>query len=193
MDKKIATLEKIKQKANNCCACELGKTKTNLVFSDGSADAKIFLIGEAPGADEDISGIPFVGRAGKLLNKFLEDVGINRETDIYIANILKCRPPQNRTPLPCEKNACFDFLKQQIDIVQPKVIILCGSCAMSMFLPQKSPISKVRGQWFDYKDKIKMMPIFHPSYLLRNHSTEIGKPRNLTLTDLQKIKEYISN
>ena len=188
MKEKLKLLEKIKNEANNCLACELGKTKTNLVFSDGSCNAKIFLIGEAPGANEDVSGMPFVGRAGKLLNQFLEQAGIDRKTDLYIANILKCRPPQNRTPIPCEKNACFHFLKQQIEIVNPKVIILCGSCAMSMFLKDKLPISKVRGQWFDYDNGIKMMPIFHPSYLLRNHSTEIGKPRNLTLNDLIEIK-----
>lgn len=189
MSEKLIALEKIKKQAQNCSACELGKTKTNLVFSDGSLNAKIFLIGEAPGADEDMSGVPFVGRAGKLLNQFLEQAGIDRQKDLYIANILKCRPPQNRTPLPCEKNACFDFLKQQIEIVNPKIIILCGSCAMSMFLPQKQPISKVRGQWFDYQNGIKMIPIFHPSYLLRNHSIESGKPRALTLSDLIKIKE----
>ena len=191
LNEKIKKLEELKQKAAKCLSCPLGKTRTNLVFSDGSENAKIMLIGEAPGADEDASGIPFVGRAGKLLNQFLEQAGIDRKNDIYIANILKCRPPQNRTPIPSEKEACFSFLKAQIDIVKPKVIILCGSCAMSMFLPDKTPISKIRGQWFNYNSTTVMMPIFHPSYLLRNHSLEEGKPRQLTLSDLKKICEYI--
>lgn len=191
MNVKTEKLEKIKDEALKCCACPLHKTRTNLVFSDGSPDAKILLIGEAPGADEDATGTPFVGRAGKLLNQFLSQAGIDRTKDIYIANILKCRPPQNRTPIPSEKEACFDFLKAQIDIINPKVIILCGSCAMSMFLPQKTPISKVRGQWFDYNETTKMVPIFHPSYLLRNHSLEEGKPRMLTLHDLENIKKVV--
>ncbi len=190
LSEKLNKLNEIKQEAMNCFACPLGKTRTNLVFSDGCENAKILLIGEAPGADEDASGVPFVGRAGKLLNQFLAQAGIDRSKDIYIANILKCRPPQNRTPVPAEKEACFHFLKAQIDIIKPKVIILCGSCAMSMFLPQKAPISKVRGQWFDYDGKTKMMPIFHPSYLLRNHSLEEGKPRMLTLHDLESIYSF---
>ena len=192
LSEKLNKLNDIKKEAMKCCSCPLGKTRTNLVFSDGNVDAKILLIGEAPGADEDASGIPFVGRAGKLLNQFLNQAGIDRDKDIYIANILKCRPPQNRTPVPSEKDACFHFLKAQIDVVQPKVIILCGSCAMSMFLPQKLPISKVRGQWFDYNENIKMMPIFHPSYLLRNHSLDEGKPRMLTLHDLESIYTFAS-
>ena len=190
---KVIKLENIKKEALKCKKCPLFETRTNLVFSDGNSEAKIMLIGEAPGADEDATGTPFVGRAGKLLNQFLEKAGINRPEEIYIANILKCRPPQNRTPIPSEKNACFDFLKAQIDIIQPKVIILCGSCAVSMFIEKPLPISKIRGQWFDYTETIKMMPIFHPSYLLRNHSTEDGKPRALTLGDLKTIKEFCGN
>ena len=190
LENKASTLDEVRQKALKCNKCPLYLTRTNLVFSDGFPGAKIMLIGEAPGADEDASGIPFVGRAGKLLNQFLEQAGINRKNDIYIANILKCRPPQNRTPIPSEKEACFEFLKAQIDIIQPKVIILCGSCAMSMFMDKTQPISKVRGQWFNYNEKTKMIPIFHPSYLLRNHSTEEGKPRALTLNDLKNIKSF---
>ncbi len=183
-------LQKLKESLNNCTNCSLYKERNNVVFSDGSENAKIMLIGEAPGADEDKSGIPFVGRAGKLLNEFLEKAGIERKKDIYIANTVKCRPPKNRKPLPCEKIACEGNLQKQIDIVKPKVIILCGSCAMESFIKDKKiTITKARGQVFEYKDGIKLVPVFHPSYLLRKHSLEPNSPRDLTLKDLKMIKE----
>lgn len=183
-------LKTLKQEADSCRACSLCETRNNIVFSDGSESAKIMLIGEAPGADEDKLGKPFVGRAGKLLNRFLEKAGIVRERDLYIANTLKCRPPENRKPTKEEKKACQRFLDKQIEILNPSVIILCGATAMESFLDKNLKISKARGEVFE-KNGRKFVPIFHPSFLLRNHSTDEGSPRDLTLKDLIKIKGLI--
>ena len=189
----------IKEKAlielkNVCCqckACELAKTRTSVVFSGGSADAKIMLIGEAPGADEDASGTPFVGRAGQLLNKFLEEAGIDRKTQLYICNTIKCRPPQNRVPSKEEKLACQGYLMGQISIVKPKIILLCGATAVQSFVEQDFKISLIRGKWLNIFDDIEVMAIFHPSYLLRNHSTEQGSPRWLMKKDLENVKNKL--
>lgn len=151
------------------------------------------LIGEAPGADEDKTGIPFVGRAGKLLNEFLIKAGLDRKKDLYIANTVKCRPPENRKPTKEEKIACEDNLKKQIDMVKPKVIILCGATAMESFIKDKKlTISKARGQVFDLNG-IKLVPIFHPSYLLRQHSMQKGSPRDLMLEDLKMVKALVNS
>lgn len=185
-------LNELKLKCESCQACELGKTRTNIVFSDGNPDsAKYVLIGEAPGENEDLTGTPFVGRAGKLLNEFLKQADISRENDLYIINTVKCRPPKNRVPTDIEKSACRKFIETQISVIDPKVIILCGATALKSFYPVKTPISKIRGEWLeiDVKNKsYKAMAIFHPSYLLRNHSVEVGKPRWLMLQDLKNIK-----
>lgn len=183
-------LEKLKESLKTCTNCSLHQGRSNIVFSDGSENAKIMLIGEAPGADEDKTGTPFVGRAGKLLNEFLEKAGIDRKKDLYIANTVKCRPPENRKPLPAEKIACQGNLKAQIDVVKPKVIILCGATAMESFITEKKlTITKARGQIFEYENGIKLVPVFHPSYLLRQHSTEPNSPRDLALRDLKMVKE----
>ncbi len=183
-------LEKLKESLKDCTNCSLHSGRNNIVFSDGSEKAKIMLIGEAPGADEDKTGIPFVGRAGKLLNEFLEQAGIKREEDIYIANTVKCRPPENRKPALLEKIACEGNLKAQINAVKPKVIVLCGATAMESFIKDKKmTITKARGQVFDYENGIKLVPVFHPSYLLRQHSLEENSPRWLMLKDLKMIKE----
>lgn len=188
-------LDSLKIKCKNCASCELHKTRNNIVFADGNSEtAKIVLIGEAPGENEDLQGIPFVGRAGKLLNQFLENAGISREKDLYIINTVKCRPPKNRVPTNQEKEACRDILLSQIEIINPKIILLCGATALKSFLTTKTPISKLRGEIFEIEinGKIyKAMPIFHPSYLLRNHSIEPVSPRGLMLKDLKKAKELI--
>lgn len=187
-------LKELRESLNNCTGCSLHMGRNNIVFSDGSENAKIMLIGEAPGADEDKKGIPFVGRAGKLLNEFLEKAGIKRGEDIYIANTVKCRPPENRKPLPIEKTACEGNLKKQIDAVKPKVIVLCGATAMESFIKDKKlTITKARGQVFEYKNGIKLVPVFHPSYLLRQHSVEPNSPRDLMLKDLVMIKKMAEN
>ena len=189
-------LENLKQEALKCAACALCATRENIVFSDGSQNAKIMLIGEAPGADEDKQGKPFVGRAGKLLNEFLKLAGIDRQKDLYIANTLKCRPPNNRKPLPQEKKACERFLIEQIKCVKPKVIVLCGATSMESFLDKKLKITANRGKVFENVqgfEGIKFVPILHPSYLLRKHSMDEGSPRMLTLEDLKFIKKTALN
>lgn len=191
MSEKEIKLEELKEKCKNCHKCELGKTRNNIVFSDGNTDAKIMLIGEAPGADEDKTGIPFVGRAGKLLTKLIEESNLSREKDFYIANTVKCRPPENRIPKYEEKKECEKHLLEQIKIIQPKVIVLCGATSAKSFLGEKIKISQIRGQWFKILDNIDATVIFHPSFLLRNHSEEEGSPRWLTKNDLKKIKEFI--
>lgn len=185
-------LDKLKEECNNCKKCALGVTRNNIVFSDGSAEAKILLIGEAPGADEDATGTPFVGRAGKLLTKLIEDCGFSRKDDFYICNTVKCRPPENRVPTDEEKALCEKYLLEQIKIVNPKVIVLCGATSAKSFLGNKIKISQIRGQWYKLFNNIDATVIFHPSYLLRNHSELEGSPRWLTKQDLYKIKEMAS-
>lgn len=192
---KTTQLDKLKDKCLACCNCELGKTRTNIVFSDGSPDtAKAILIGEAPGENEDKTGIPFVGRAGKLLNEFLQKAGISRERDLYIINTVKCRPPQNRVPTDEEKKECEAFLLRQIEIINPQIIIFCGATALKSFVTKKIPISKIRGEILDIEigsQLRKCIPIFHPSYLLRYHSFEEGSPRDLMLKDLIKVHDLL--
>lgn len=184
----IEELEKIRQKCLKCDKCALGKTRTNIVFSGGTPNHKMVLVGEAPGYWEDQKGEPFVGKAGQLLDKIFECVGLSRKKDVYICNTLKCRPPENRDPLPDEKAACREYLDAQISILKPKIILICGRVALNTFLPDKGGITKVRGQWFDGPYGAKMMPIFHPSYLLRNDSREKGSPKWLMWQDIKEIK-----
>ena len=181
-------LEKIRQQCAVCQKCPLGATRTKSVFSAGVPNNKIVLIGEAPGFNEDQTGEPFVGRAGQLLDKILESVGFSRKENIYICNTLKCRPPNNRDPLPEEKAACREYLDKQLEILKPKIILLCGKVALTSFMETKEGITKLRGRWFDGPNGAKMMPIFHPSYLLRNQSHEKGSPKWLMWQDIQEIR-----
>ena len=184
-------LDKIKEKCLACQKCVLGKTRTNIVFSDGVPNKKLMLIGEAPGFYEDKQGKPFVGKAGQLLDKIFGSVGLSREKDVYICNTVKCRPPENRNPLPDEKEACWEYLKAQIDIINPQIILLCGNVAVQSILGNAGGITKIRGKWFSGGDIVhgaKLMPIFHPSYLLRNDSHEKGSPKWLMWQDIQEIK-----
>ncbi|MFI3301032.1 MAG: uracil-DNA glycosylase [Candidatus Gastranaerophilales bacterium] len=198
--KKTSMMEIVKTKCTKWAGGELGKTAKNIVFGDGNVEtAKIVLIGEAPGEMEDETGIPFVGRAGQLLNEFLIEAGISRECDLYIVNTVKCRPPENRVPTEAEIAENRLYLNAQIDIINPRAIVLCGATALKSFveLDKKQTISKVRGQWIninvDGKD-YNSMTIFHPSYLLRNHSMEDGSPRRLMQQDLAEIKNaYLSD
>ena len=164
---KAKKLDELKNKCLKCKKCELGETRNNIVFSDGNPKtARAILIGEAPGENEDKTGTPFVGRAGKLLNEFLEKAEISREKDLYIINTVKC----------------------------PKIMIFCGATALKSFYPQKTAISKIRGEVLELEiggKKRKCIPIFHPSYLLRYHSLEEGSPRDLMLKDLKKIQDLI--
>ena len=177
----------------NCKACKLSETRNNIVFFGGSENARIMLIGEAPGADEDMAGLPFVGRAGKFLTKLLEEAGIERAKDLYITNIVKCRPPNNRKPEADEITACSCHLETQINNIKPKAIVLVGSVALSYFIKDKKlTITKARGQIFE-RGEIKLIPIFHPSYLLRNHNEDPNSPRGLTRSDLEMVKELLKN
>jgi len=186
----------VESKCRSCKGCALAKTRNNVVFSDGNPEtASIVLIGEAPGEMEDMSGTPFVGRAGQLLDEFLTEAGISREDDLYIINTVKCRPPENRVPTDEEKSACEKFLHAQIDIMNPKAILFCGATALKSFWADpKVQISKIRGNWFNVtinNKEYRAMAIFHPSYLLRNHSMEEGSPRRLMQQDLAEIRRTI--
>lgn len=181
-------LETTKEKCAQCNKCPLGKTRTKSVFSAGIPNNKIMLIGEAPGYWEDQKGEPFVGKAGQLLDRIFESVGLSRQKDVYICNTIKCRPPDNRNPLPEEKEACKEFLDIQLATLKPKIILLCGNVAVQSFIEGARGITHVRGKWFDGPYGAKMMPIFHPSYLLRNDSREKGSPKWLMWQDIQEIK-----
>ena len=181
-------LEQIRDKCLKCEKCPLSKSRHNVVFSDGRPNPKLMLIGEAPGYWEDMKGLPFVGKAGQLLDKIFASVGFTRD-DIYICNTIKCRPPENRNPLPEEKSACYEYLQAQIDIIKPKIILICGNIALNTMLPSERGITRARGKWFDGPYGAKMMPIFHPSYLLRNDSREKGSPKWLMWQDIQAIRK----
>ena len=181
-------LLEIKNKCQNCQKCTLAKTRTNLVFSDGKPNNKLVLIGEAPGYWEDMKGLPFVGKAGQLLDKIFASVGLSRKEHVYICNVLKCRPPENRDPLEEEKIACREYLDAQLEILKPKIILLCGKVALNSFINTTLGITKMRGKWFDGPYGSKMMPVFHPSYLLRNDSREKGSPKWLMWQDIQEVK-----
>lgn len=162
---KIDTLEQIKKQLGDCQRCKLGATRKNLVFGVGNPHARLVFVGEAPGADEDAQGEPFVGDAGKMLNRIIIAMGLKRE-DVYICNIVKCRPPQNRPPEPDEVSACYPFLLKQLASVQPEVIVALGASAAQALLQSKVLISKLRSKFHDFYG-IPLMPTYHPSYLLR--------------------------
>lgn len=171
------SLEEAAAAASTCQKCGLCQSRANVVFSAGNAQSKLMIVGEGPGQREDETGSPFVGPAGQLLDKILAAVQLQRQADVYICNIVKCRPPQNRVPTQVEIDACRPFLEAQIKFVQPKIILLAGSTAVQAVLQIKEPISKLRGKWFDYENGAKVMPIFHPSYLLRNDDKRVGSPK----------------
>jgi len=171
-----AELKKIAAKVGKCTKCELCATRTKTVPGDGNPNAKIVFVGEAPGADEDAQGVPFVGRAGKLLGNIIVAMGLRRE-DVFICNILKCRPPENRAPKPEEIEKCIDYLQRQLEIINPDIIVALGAHAAKTLLKSKAAIGKLRGQFHDYytsegSEPIKLMPTYHPAYLLRNYSND---------------------
>ena len=182
----------LEKRCVSCTKCSLSKGRTNVVFGRGNPKAKIFIIGEGPGQQEDEWGLAFVGRAGKMLNKSFLSVGIDTNEDCYISNIVKCRPPNNRKPKSIEVDNCMPWLNSQIELIKPKVIVLAGSTAVQSYLNINQPISKIRGKWIT-KENIKYMPIFHPSYLLRNSSNEKDKPKWLTIQDLKKVKKELNS
>ncbi len=168
MPNELKELEKI---CKSCTLCDLSKTRTNVVFGEGNPKARLMFIGEGPGEMEDKTGHPFVGRAGMLLNKILKNVLELKRDDVYIANIVKCRPPHNRVPTIEEAQSCKPYLIKQIEIINPQILVCLGKTAFMYLMDSDLAISKVRGQIFEYKGK-KVIPTFHPSYLLRNPSAK---------------------
>ena len=163
---KAAALEAIRKDIGPCDRCELSKARNNIVFGDGDPNARLMFVGEGPGADEDAQGLPFVGRAGQLLNNMISAMGLRRG-QVYIANIVKCRPPQNRVPEPVEANTCVPFLFRQIDVIRPEVIVALGATAATYMLGGKSPLSALRGRIHQARGA-KLIVTYHPAYLLRD-------------------------
>lgn len=180
------TWEALRSDCESCQACELCKTRTNLVFGTGNENADVLFVGEAPGDNEDKTGIPFVGRAGKLLDQYLFAVDIPREK-VYIANILKCRPPQNRDPLPAEEDACIDFLRRQVKLINPKIIVCLGRISAARLIRPDYKITKEHGT-FVKKGSFLMTAIYHPAFLLRNPTK-----KEEMLADMKAIKQQIDN
>lgn len=185
LPKSNETLEDIRADIGNCTRCPLHEGRTKIVHSTGNLEADLMFIGEAPGADEDAKGEPFVGRAGQLLNKIIEAIGMKRE-DVFIGNINRCRPPGNRTPTLPEAETCKPFLLREIAVVRPKIVVVLGNTACQNLLNTKVGITKLRGNFQDYFG-VKVMPTFHPAYLLRDPS----KKRE-TWEDMKKVREELS-
>jgi len=174
------TLLKIREDLGDCMRCKLHKGRNKLVYGDGNPNAQLVFVGEGPGADEDAQGLPFVGRAGKLLTQMIEAMGLQRR-DVYICNVVKCRPPENRTPEPDEVATCSPYLLRQLDVINPKVIVCLGAVAAKALLNTTRGISQYRGEWLDWRGR-KLMATYHPAYLLRNPPAKAD-----VWKDLQKV------
>ena len=178
-------LASVREEIGDCTRCKLHTLgRRQIVFGVGNPNADLMFVGEAPGADEDVQGIPFVGRAGQLLTKIIEAIGLTRD-DVYIANVIKCRPPQNRNPEQDEVETCEPFLFQQIDVISPKVIVALGTFASRTLLRTLDPISRLRGRVYDYRGA-KLIPTFHPAYLLRNPTS-----KREVWEDMKKARELL--
>ncbi|MHB8068018.1 MAG: uracil-DNA glycosylase [Desulfobaccales bacterium] len=182
----VLTLKEVRTELGECKRCKLSQGRQHIVFGDGSPRAALMFIGEGPGAEEDLQGLPFVGAAGQLLNNLLSKLGLRRE-EVYIANVVKCRPPENRNPEADETAQCLPFLLKQIEAIKPQVIVTLGRVATEALLGNLAPITQLRGKWQKY-GKIKVMPTFHPSYLLR-----FPRERHKTWEDMQQVMEYLTS
>lgn len=180
------TLDQIREDLGDCHRCRLAAGRHSIVFGQGNPHAELVFVGEGPGADEDAQGLPFVGRAGRLLNKMIELAGMKRE-DVYICNIVKCRPPNNRTPLPDEIATCSPFLLRQIKTIKPRLVCCLGAPAVRTLLGVKTGITKIRGQFYDFHGT-RALPTFHPAYILRNPREE-----KVLREDFQKIVEFLKS
>lgn len=178
------SFEDLENGIKNCSKCKLCNNRTNIVFGTGNKSADLMFIGEGPGADEDIQGIPFVGKAGKLMNQAFHGIGIERD-DVYIANIVKCRPPMNRNPEQDEITACLNYLRNQVMLVKPKIIVLLGNVALKTILGKEYSITASRGKWIEKKG-IRYMPTFHPAALLRDETKKISFWK-----DLKEVKRAL--
>src|SRR5689334_6524342 len=181
---KPAALKVIREDIGDCTRCRLHKGRTNLVFGVGNVNADLMFVGEGPGADEDAQGEPFVGRAGQLLNNMISAMGLKR-SDVYIANVVKCRPPQNRTPEKDECDTCLPFLMRQIDVIKPKVIVALGAVAAKNLLAISDSMSNLRGRWYDFRES-KLLVTYHPAYLLRD-----PRQKKEAWKDLQMAMKYL--
>jgi uracil-DNA glycosylase family 4 len=179
------SLEAIREDIGDCRRCKLHEHRKTIVFGEGNPHAKLVFVGEGPGADEDASGRPFVGRAGQLLDKIIVAIGLKRE-DVYIANIVKCRPPGNRTPERDEVDTCEPFLLRQLAFIRPEVIVALGSPAFQCLLRTREPITRARGEWRDWNG-IKVMPTFHPAFLLRS-----PEKKREVWEDMKKVRDYLN-
>ncbi len=175
------TLDELRAHIGDCRRCKLAPHRTHLVFGVGNPRARLMFVGEAPGRDEDLKGEPFVGRAGQLLTEIITKGMKLRREDVYIANVIKCRPPENRNPEPDEVASCEPFLLRQLELIRPEVIVALGKFAVQSLLRSKAPITQLRGRWYDYHG-IKLMPTFHPAYLLRNPGD-----KRLVWEDIQRV------
>ncbi len=173
--------ETLEEACRACTKCPLHESRTNCVFGTGDRGADLLFVGEAPGEQEDLSGVPFVGRAGKLLDQFLYAVDIPREK-VYIANILKCRPPKNRDPLPEEENACMDYLREQVRLINPKIIVCLGRISAMRLIKEDFRITREHGQWFE-RGRFLITAVYHPAALLRD-----PRKKEEMLTDMQNIR-----
>jgi len=178
------SLEEIRNDLGQCTRCRLHEQRTNIVFGEGNPEAELVFVGEGPGADEDRSGRPFVGKAGKLLDKIIEAMGMKR-TDVYIANVVKCRPPENRTPERDEAATCGPFLFRQLGFIRPKVIVALGAPALQCLTGSREGITRIRGNWQEWHG-IKVMPTYHPAYLLR-----VPDKKKETWEDMKRVRDYI--
>ena len=187
----LVTLEELERRTQSCQRCGLGETRTNLVFGEGDPGADLMFVGEGPGEVEDRTGRPFVGPAGQLLTQILHSVGMDRE-DVYITNVVKCRPPANRVPTKQEMDACWEWLAAQIALIRPLIIVTLGNAATQRLLGKTEGIGQLRGRFYRWKGGIELFPMFHPSFLLRNPSRKKGSPKYLTWIDIQAVKERLS-
>lgn len=184
------TMTQLAQHCNECHRCGLGDNRHHAVIGRGNLQADIMIVGEAPGQNEDETGLPFVGRAGQLLEKILASVKLDPEHDIYICNIIKCRPPNNRPPTTEEVAACKPYLLEQIRLVDPKIILFTGATSVKGLTGNKQGITKIRGTWIEWEGRL-CMPILHPAYLLRNPAREQGSPKWLMWQDIQEVRQKL--
>lgn len=183
------TLETLEPRVKQCFLCPLSKTRTHVVFGEGDSNAEVMFVGEGPGEVEDRTGRPFVGAAGQKLDEVLASVGIVRSA-VYITNVVKCRPPENRVPTKKEMEACWPFLETQIALINPSLIVPLGNASAQWLSPGARGITSIRGTFLDWRGGIQLFPMFHPSYLLRNPSRAKGSPKYLTWLDIQKVREW---
>lgn len=185
------SLDLLAERAKACRRCPLAEGRKTVVFGEGNPQAALMFVGEGPGEVEDDTGRPFVGPAGQLLTQILASVGISRD-DVYIANIVKCRPPGNRVPTRAEMEACWEWLSAQIALIRPRIIVTLGNTPTGWFLDSTEGITQLRGRFYRWKGGIEVFPMYHPSYLLRNPSKSKGSPKYQTWQDIQTVKERLA-